>query len=178
MSQIGDSKALPITYMFWYVYKICASRKMKTIKDTKSSPFFKNNKVLSWSHVLMKNGQSVAIPFKAPVLPTDIREKRSSETLSVSRDVFKVRNNLHAGMLRKPLERYHPNAHRSRLPSPTVVMPYKNSSSIVIGDRTSEDRRMYISSNKNNFSKTSNLNTSNGGIISTKTKWRKHLQDL
>jgi len=49
--------------------------------------------------------------------------------------MFKVRNNLHAGMQRKPLEKYHPNAHRNRLPSPTIVMPYKNSSQIVIGDR-------------------------------------------
>ena len=49
--------------------------------------------------------------------------------------MFKVRSNLHAGMTKKPLEPYHPNAHRSRLTSPTVVMPYKNSSQIVIGDR-------------------------------------------
>ena len=151
---------------------------MKTIKDTKSSPFYQNTKVLSWSHVLVKNGQSVAIPFRTPALPEDLREKRSSETLSLSRDVFKIRNNLHAGMTRKPLERYDPHAHRSRLPSPTIVMPYKNSSSIMIGDRTSEDRRMYVSTQKNTFSKTSDLNTSNGGIIATKTRWRKHLQDL
>lgn len=51
------------------------------------------------------------------------------------RDQYKVRNILHAGMVRKPLEPYHPNAHRSRLSEPTVVMPYKNSSQIVIGDR-------------------------------------------
>ena len=151
---------------------------LKSIKDTKSSPFYQDNKVLSWSHVLVKNGQSVAIPFKAPPLPKDLRFRKSSETRSISRDVFKVRNNLHAGMIKKPLESYHPNAHRSRLPSPTVIMPYKNSSSLIIGDRCSEDRRHYISSNKNAFSKNSNLNTSNGGIISTKTKWRKHLQDL
>lgn len=92
--------------------------------------------------------------------------------------MFKVRNNVHAGMIKKPLEKYHPNAHRSRLPSPTAVMPYKNSSSIVIGDRASEDRRLYVTSNKNTFSKNANLNTSNGGIIATKTKWRRHLQDL
>ena len=49
--------------------------------------------------------------------------------------MFKQRGNLHAGMARKPLEAYHPNAHRSRLPQPTIVMPYKNSSQIVIGDR-------------------------------------------
>ena len=55
--------------------------------------------------------------------------------LDVCRDTFKKRMNLHAGMARKPLEPYNPNAHRSRLSSPTVVMPYKNSSQIVIGDR-------------------------------------------
>ena len=51
------------------------------------------------------------------------------------RDTFKVRPILHVGMARKPLCAYHPDAARSRLPSPTVVMPYKNSSQIVIGDR-------------------------------------------
>ena len=51
------------------------------------------------------------------------------------RDTFKVRPILHVGMAKKPLEPYHPHAHRSRLPSPTIVMPYKNSSQIVIGDR-------------------------------------------
>jgi hypothetical protein len=50
-------------------------------------------------------------------------------------DVFKTRPVLHAGMVEKPLVAYHPLAYRSRLPSPTVVMPYKNSSQIVIGDR-------------------------------------------
>ena len=51
------------------------------------------------------------------------------------RDTFKIRPNLHAGMIKKPLVAYNANAHRSRLSSPTVVMPYKNSSQIVIGDR-------------------------------------------
>lgn len=50
-------------------------------------------------------------------------------------DIFKVRPSLHAGMVQKPLERYDPLAYRSRLPSPSVVMPYKNSSQIVLGDR-------------------------------------------
>ena len=153
-------------------------RTLKCIKDTKSSSFFQGNKILSWSHVLIKNGQCVAIPFKCPPAPRDLSAGRSKESQSITRDTFKVRNNLHAGMIKKPLERYHPNAHRSRLSSPTVVMPYKNSSSIIIGDRTCEDRRLYVSSNKNAFAKLNNLNTSNGGIIATKTKWKKHLQDL
>ena len=44
------------------------------------------------------------------------------------RDTFKVRPTLHVGMMKKPLEPYSMNAHRSRLPSPTIFMPYKNSS--------------------------------------------------
>lgn len=50
-------------------------------------------------------------------------------------DNFQVRDNHHAGMIKKPLGPYNPNAFRSRLPSPTVVMPHKNSSQIIIGDR-------------------------------------------
>ena len=50
---------------------------------------------------------------------------------------------MHAGMLKKPLEPYHPFSFRSRLPQPTVVMPYKNSSQIVIGDRSSDDKRLF-----------------------------------
>ena len=46
-------------------------------------------------------------------------------------------------MLKKPLEAYNPGAFRSRLPQPTVVMPYKNSSQIVIGDRTTQDRHQW-----------------------------------
>ena len=101
-----------------------------------------------------------------------------NEVLSSKQDAFKVRNFLHAGMLKKPLEPYSPNAHRSRLPSPTVIMPYKNSSSIMIGDRSCENRRQFITSNTNNFHNPSMVSTSNGGIISEKTKWKKHLQDL
>ena len=52
-------------------------------------------------------------------------------------------------MLKKPLEPYHPNAFRSRLPQPTVVMPYKNSSQIVIGDRSTYYKRQFVSTNMN-----------------------------
>jgi hypothetical protein len=48
-------------------------------------------------------------------------------------------------MLKKPLEPYNPNSFRSRLPSPTVVMPHKNSSQIVIGDRTFQDKNHFNS---------------------------------
>ena len=41
---------------------------------------------------------------------------------------YKFRTTEHAGMVRKKLAPYNPNAHRSRLPIPSIVMPYKNSS--------------------------------------------------
>jgi len=77
--------------------------------------------------------------------PVDLNAKRLSEVTALSQDQFKVRDNLHAGMLKKPLEPYHPNCFRSRLPQPTVVMPYKNSSQIVIGDRSTYYKRQFVS---------------------------------
>ena len=81
-------------------------------------------------------------------------------------------------MLKKPLEPYHPNAFRSRLPQPTVVMPYKNSSQIVIGDRSSYYKRQFVSTNKNTFVNPKAFETSNPGIVSEVTHRKKHLQDL
>lgn len=52
-------------------------------------------------------------------------------------ETYKTREIPHVGMNRKKLGAYHPDAYRNRLASPTVVMPYKNSSQIVIGDRSS-----------------------------------------
>ena len=44
-------------------------------------------------------------------------------------------------MMKKPLEPYNPFSFRSRLPQATVVMPYKNSSQIVIGDRCTDYKK-------------------------------------
>ena len=98
-------------------------------KIANSTAMFQNTKVTSCSKILQKNGQAVCLAFTngAPK-PVDINSKRLNEVTALSQDQFKVRENLHAGMLKKPLEPYHPNAFRSRLPQPTVVMPYKNSS--------------------------------------------------
>ena len=43
---------------------------------------------------------------------------------------------------------YDPNAKRSKLPEPTLVMPYKNSSQIMIGDRQQKlDKYQYKTMN-------------------------------
>ena len=58
------------------------------------------------------------------------------------------------------------------LPQPTIVMPYKNSSQVVIGDRSSYDRRQYLTTNVLQ-QKVPDLEEActNGGIISERVKW-------
>ena len=76
---------------------------------------------------------------------TNPNANKLTETTSMAAEHFKTRDNNHCGMAKKNLEPYHPNAYRSRLPIPTVVMPYKNSSQIVIGDRSTYYKRQFVS---------------------------------
>ncbi len=95
----------------------------------------------------------------------------------LNRTVYQPRDYLHAGMIKKPLEPYHPGAFRSRLPQPTVVMPYKNSSQIVIGDRSAEDRRIFKTTNQLLQLKPDPSNAvTNGGILAAQTKWTHYNQ--
>lgn len=80
-----------------------------------------------------------------------------------------MRENHHAGMIRKPLGPYDPNAFRSRLPSPTVVMPHKNSSQIVIGDRSFTDRLHFRTIKQSIHSVPQPFETMNQGIIADLT---------
>ena len=163
-----------------------ASRMGRTIHDprefwnnkmAKSSTFFKQTRVQTWSHVLYKNGKAIAVAF--PLEKTGyknknsyVNKKRSSETKSITASTYGRRNILHAGMPVKPLEPYSPFAHRSRLPTPSIVMPYRNASSIVIGDRSSDYKRQFATHNKLSFPKHRLDNaTQNGGILATQTKW-------
>ena len=108
----------------------------------------------------------------------DLSSGKLTETQSLSAQNYKQREALHAGMLKKPLEPYHPNAFRSRLPQPTVVMPYKNSSQIVIGDRSTYYKRQFVSTSQNYYQKPRQFETSNPGIISDVTKRGKYKQAL
>jgi len=148
-------------------------------KTNNSAAMFKNTKITSCSKILQKNGQAVCLAFtNGAAKPVDLNSKRLTEVTALSQDQYKVRENLHAGMIKKPLEPYHPNAFRSRLPQPTVVMPYKNSSQIVIGDRSTYYKRQFVSTNQNTFVKPKQFETTNPGIVSAKTIRGKHLQDL
>jgi hypothetical protein len=111
------------------------------IEKTKTDPFFKATKVDSCSHVLVKNGQSLAVPFNItnekgyPMLHYTFAESKSSETKSVYRKDFTPKPFMHAGMVKKPLVKYNPDSYRNRLPVGGVIMPLKNKSIIEIGDR-------------------------------------------
>lgn len=146
-------------------------------KMAKSSTYFKQTRVQTWSHVLYQNGKAIAVAF--PLEKTGyknknsyVNQKRLPETKSINSLTYQSRGILHAGMPVKPLEPYRPNAHRSKLPTPTVVMPYRNASSIVIGDRSSDYKRQFATYNKLNYPKHKlDDATSNPGIIATQTRW-------
>ena len=116
------------------------SKYFKTAK-LKTDPFFKATKVESCSHVLVKNGQTLAVPFKItnekgyPMLHFKYAESKSSEAKSVYRKDFTPKPFMHAGMGKKPLVKYNPDSYRNRIPIGGVIMPLKNKSIIEIGDR-------------------------------------------
>ena len=123
------------------------------IKMNQSAAYFKDNKIHTCKKILMKyDKQTVAVAYplertgwKNPFSHQNMN--KSSETMSINAHTFKQRPLLHSGMARKPLERYNPNSYRSRLPVATVVMPYKNSSQIVIGDRTTHNKTHFKTGN-------------------------------
>lgn len=96
-----------------------------------------------------------------------------------SRKTFKPQSYHHVGMAKKPLMPYNPQAVRSQLPKPTVVMPYKNSSQIVIGDRSTLDRRMFKTTNSLRQLRPDLAEaTTNGGILAERVKWTHKHQEM
>ncbi len=88
-----------------------------------------------------------------------------------------MRPTQHAGMRGKPLERYSPHSLRNRMPTPTIVMPYKNSSQVCIGDTGSPYKRQYVTTAKNTYKTMGGAFTQNQGIIAERVKWRRHVLD-
>lgn len=85
---------------------------------------------------------------------------------------------MHAGMGSKPLVKYNVNSARSRLPQNSITMPYKNSSQVMIGDRSSVDKGIYRTTYKCYYTPHA-LGTAmtNGGILSELTK-QAHKQQI
>eukprot|EP01017_Pseudomicrothorax_dubius_P031319 TRINITY_DN3986_c0_g1_i1.p1 TRINITY_DN3986_c0_g1~~TRINITY_DN3986_c0_g1_i1.p1 ORF type:complete len:179 (-),score=35.37 TRINITY_DN3986_c0_g1_i1:103-639(-) len=148
-------------------------------KLEKSADFFKSTRVNTCQQVKVVGGQALAQPYHpAPKkLPAEM-VTRSSEIESFSHSQHRPRPSLSVSSKHKPLERYNPNAYRNRLPLPDVKMPLSNSSVVQIGDRGAQDRRHFVSTNRNtygNFGKVDYI--SNTGILAARTKWHHHQQD-
>ena len=141
-------------------------------KAEKSVAFFKDSKIDSCSYVAVKHGQPVAVAY--PTVPLAIiSEGYPMDKRSISQEVHRVRHHLYAGMPRKPLEKYSPDAHRSRLRVQELPIPYKNSSSVIIGDRNYQDKKHFVTTAQILLRKPKPLMTSNLGILSEKAKWQR-----
>ena len=114
----------------------------KSLKE-KTHPFFKSSLIESCSHIIVKNGQTLAVPF-------DIRNSKgtklshyktiplkSSELMSIYRKDYSVKPHIHAGMANKPLEPYNPSSYRNRLPNMELIISHKNKSQMQIGSKES-----------------------------------------
>ena len=81
-------------------------------------------------------------------------------------------------MAKKPLVPYHPHSYRNRLPVPDAAKPPKNSSQIEFGDRSTLDKKHFVTSKMNTHgSLAKNDPITNGGILAEKTKWHHYLQN-
>lgn len=151
------------------------SKLFRSLKD-KTHPYFKNSMIDSCSHILVKNGQTLAVPF-------DIRNSKgkklssyksiptkSSELMSIYRKDFSIKPIIHAGMLNKPLEPYNPSSYRNRLPNMDFVISHKNKSSMEIGNKASASRKQWVSTYRDSFTTPVFLPICNTGILSDISK--------
>ncbi len=145
-------------------------------KDSNSS-FFSDCKVKSCARVTMRAGRAVALSYfpRSKSITTSAHPAKQS---SYSHEMHRVRPSPHAGMGEKPLGRYSPFAYRSRLRDSDFVKPYKNASSIVLGDRSVRYARQYVTMAQNLLRAPRFEVRTNPGIISEKTKWTKHMELL
>ena len=165
-------------------YQDKESKLFKSLKD-KTHPFFKNSMIDSCSHVIVKNGQTLAIPFNIKnskgrnlshykTIPT-----KSSELMSIYRKDFSVKPILHCGMLKKPLEPYNPMSYRNRLPNFDCNFDHINKSNIEIGNPSRGSRKQWISTYRDTYTTPVFLPICNTGILSDiSKKIHKKLMDI
>jgi len=153
---------------------------MEAPRAATSSPFFNNTRVRTCQTVRTSNGVPLAIAF--PQKKTGykaanswVNQRRSSETCSSAAATYKPVPVMHAGMgQKKPLMPYSPFAYRSRLPTTDFVAPYKNSSSVEIGDR-SQPLKDHFKTTTGSYMVATDLGgfTANQGIVARRTHWHK-----
>ena len=159
--------------------------KSQQLKSTKffipdhdhTNPYFKNVRVNSCSKILVKNGQSLAIPYKI----VNSKGKRLNHFLHYPQNVknnfkssyqqdYSLKRSMHVGMGRKPLVPYDPLSYRNRLPIDDFVINQQRKNEFVLGKPDMINRKRWVSTSKDSYKKPKELPISNGGIISDITK--------
>ena len=137
------------------------------------SPFFKNTRVGSCSHVLVKNGRSLAIPFR--IVNRRGRGlnhfKTVPEKLSVNESTYEHDYhpfpNMHCGMGKKPLMPYSPDSMRNLLPQNGIVSgALNNRSYLELGNSNLINRKQWSSTYRDSYRFPIQVPISNAGILS------------
>ena len=142
----------------------------KTQKDL-GDPYFKNTRITSCSHVLVKNGRCLAIPFwiknrRGRHLNhfKTVPEKLSSNKTIYMSDYIPV-SNLHCGMGKKPLVPYNPDSQRSKLPLNGIVSGASaNRSYLELGNSNMINRKQWNTTYRDSYLFPRIVPISNSGI--------------
>ena len=143
----------------------------------KGFPYFNTTRVGSCSYVLVKNGQTLAIPFH--IINRRGRSlnhfktvpDKSPTTKSTYMNDFITFGNIHCGMEKKPLIPYNMNSSRSRLPINGIISGAAiNRASIELGDFRLINRKQWKSTYKDSYRKPFYVPVSNYGIASDMAK--------
>jgi hypothetical protein len=134
-------------------------------------PYFKNTRITSCSHVLVKNGRCLAIPFwiknrRGRQLNhfKTVPEKLSSNKTIYMSDYIPV-SNLHCGMGKKPLVPYHPDSQRSKLPLNGIVSgAAANRSYLELGNSSMINRKQWNTTYRDSYLFPRIVPISNSGI--------------
>ena len=134
-------------------------------------PYFKNTRITSCSHVLVKNGRCLAIPFwirnrRGRQLNhfKTVPEKLSSNKTIYMSDYLPV-SNLHCGMGKKPLVPYHPDSQRSKLPLNGIVSGASaNRSYLELGNSSMINRKQWNTTYRDSYLFPRIVPVSNSGI--------------
>lgn len=151
------------------------SKLFKSLKD-KTHPFFKSSLINSCSHIIVKNGQTLAVPFEIKnskgrhLSHYKTIPMKSSELMSIYRKDYSVKPLLHCGMEKKPLEPYNPSSYRNRLPNMDFTMSHKNKSSIEMGNSSTASRKQWLSTYRDTYNTPVFLPICNTGILSDISK--------
>lgn len=142
-----------------------------------TAPYFKNVRVNSCSKILVKNGQSMAIPYRI----VNSKGKRLNHFLyysKIGKNNFKssyqldycLKRSMHVGMGRKPLVPYDPLSYRNRLPIDDFVINQQRKNEFILGNPDMVNRKRWVSTSKDSYKIPKELPISNDGIISDITK--------